>query len=313
MTAFDYDALWAKSRVFVDRALRARNAEDDFAYYMWSAISLEILGKSTLAAIHPALVADPSHAHSLFAACGRQQKATVKSIMAKTVFERLQSLVQEFDSKAKDECLKMADRRNAELHSGDSPVTGLDPQIWVPGFWRAAVVILEEQRRSLEDWVGPEESERIRKILENRAEVLRQAVHARIASRKADYDSRFPPGSPERQGAANRALVRSFPARHSENWDEWEEHDCPACDSKAWLLGLGWQERVVEEVREQIDEFDFNIYDIVDIAYDVEGFACEECGLRLRSRDEVVTAGLPEVFTRTDTREPEYEPDYGNE
>ena len=60
-------------------------------YQLWASLALELLGKFALAQIHPCLVADPQSSVSLFAAAGVNIGTDVKTISAKTVFERLNS------------------------------------------------------------------------------------------------------------------------------------------------------------------------------------------------------------------------------
>ena len=54
-------------------------------------------------------------------------------------------------------------------------------------------------------------------------------------------------------------------------------------------------------------------YEIVTTKYDVEGFRCPECGLHLDGRDEVAVADLLPEFEREEEREPDHEPEYGND
>src|SRR5690606_14137761 len=120
----------------------ARDAGDQGLFHMWAALALELLGKSALAHVHPTLVADPTKFNSLLAACGRLDTDDVRSIAAKTVYERLRVLSKSYDQRAADFCMLMANRRNEELHSGSSPTTDLKPDAWVPEFWRIAEIIL---------------------------------------------------------------------------------------------------------------------------------------------------------------------------
>src|SRR5688572_19445637 len=125
MPAFSHESLWAKSKVFMDHALHARDDDDEVQYHLWAVIALELLAKAALANIHPTLVADPQDIKSLLAACGRDLGVSLRSITAKTVFERMHTLGR-FDKKMMDACMLMANRRNAELHSGETPMAGLD-------------------------------------------------------------------------------------------------------------------------------------------------------------------------------------------
>lgn len=314
MTTFNADALWAKSRAFIERALRARDRQDDLEYHLWAAVSLELVGKAALARISPALVCDPDHFGSLLFACGGKEPADKKSIQARTVFERLTHVLSDFDVKMKEQCIGIASRRNAELHSGESPIVGLDPRAWVPTFWKCAAAIVTGQGQTLDDWVGAAEGARIAELLTDASRLLEHTVQARIERMRVEYDKRFPPHSRERTDAKARADARSAPQRAVIRADAVEEHPCPACDSKAWLLGWETGEDVDGPHYEQ-DSYDFHdtyAYEVVTTHYSADEFRCFECGLQLEGREEMTIADLPEEFDREETREPRYEEDYGN-
>lgn len=312
-TTFDADALWAKSKAFMERALQARDLQDDLAFNLWSAVALELIGKSALARFSPALVADPNDYGSLFFACGGKEPADKKSIQAKTVFERLTQLIPSFDEHMKKLCTGIASRRNAEIHSGESPMAGLDQRAWVPMFWKCAVVIITGQGRSLVDWIGAAEAQRVTAVLADASKLLEHTVRARIDRMRRDYDRRLPPSSVERGDAQTRAAARSAPQRIMIEADDVEEHDCPACQSKGWLLGYESSEEVDGPHIEGDDDGGAYAYEIVTTRYSVDGFRCGECNLSLDGRAELDVAGLPDDFVRTDTREPRYEEDYGND
>src|SRR5947199_1917795 len=109
--ALERDALYAKSQVYIGRGLRAQSDNETEEYQLWASLALELLGKAALAKIHPVLVADPTHYQSLFAACGRQLSLDIKTITAKTLFERLGHIQKGFDSRRKLFCEQMSLRR----------------------------------------------------------------------------------------------------------------------------------------------------------------------------------------------------------
>ncbi len=310
--AFAYDPLWNKSKVFIDRAVAARDNQDNGLFHMWSAVALELLGKATLAKVSPALVADPSHFASLLAACGGKASPSMKSITAKTVFERLTHLSHQFDDKMMRECMTMADRRNAELHSGETPATGLDPRSWVPAFWRACDTLLKAQSRSIDDWLGTAEAVRVREVLADAADLLKTTVTGRIERRKKEFDHRYQPGTAERESCVARAEVAGLPPRHFAIGDAHEKHPCPACGCKGWMFGFQCDSEVIDNNFGGNGDFD-RYFEIVETSYGVEEFRCPECGLTLEGREEISLADLPEEFRRQDEREPDYEPEYGND
>src|SRR3989442_2242650 len=135
MVALQRDAVFAKSIGFIKRALAHRDGNRPEEFQLWAALALELLGKSALATIHPALIADPQNVDSMFAACGHPIGTNVKTIAAKTVFSMLRHLDKKFDDKTEKFCNAMAERRNAELHSGEAPFAAFLPDAWLPKYW----------------------------------------------------------------------------------------------------------------------------------------------------------------------------------
>ena len=309
MPAFEREPLWLKSRVLIDRALRGRDNRDYFEFYIWAVVALELLGKAALAGIHPSLVADPSHFPSLLASSWPQASTTTfKSITAKTLYERLRLIVPGFDEPMKREALLMAERRNAEIHSGEAPTQGLDPDVWVPAFWKAANTLLMFQGATLEEWLGREEGTRIRVVLSDAAALGEQSVRARIARHQAAWDANHPIGSQERVEATAQAMARPIPPRYYHTGDAHEESTCPACQTKAWLFGYEIGEEITGN---HLDEDGY--VEFVRKEYSAEEFRCPQCGLTLEGVDEIAYTDLPPEFWTEDIREPDYEPDYGND
>jgi hypothetical protein len=312
MTTFNYEALWNKSKIFVDRAIRARDHDNPTEFHLWAAISLELLGKAALSFIHPTLVADPNDIDSLLTAAGRPVGTTRRSIPAGTLFDRLSKVVPDFEDRMKRECMLMANRRNAELHSGESPIDGLDQRSWVPAFWRAAAVLLAHQEKSLTDWLGESEASRVASVLRDTAELTRQTVEARIERRRDDFERRFPSGSSERKLAESRANSRPLPPNLLNAADAFEDVTCPSCGTRGWLLGSVGNEEYVEAEYEDSDWGPIT-FQCLRTTYDVEAFHCPECSLKLEGRDEIAIAHLPADFVREEEQQPDYEPDYGND
>ena len=313
MTAFEHEALWNKSKIFIDRALVARDGGDELGFHLWASMSLELLGKAALASVHPALVADPSHFTSLLSACGRPVGTSRRTVTAKTVFERLRTISNAFDDKMMRECMVMADRRNAELHSGQSPLVGLDQRGWVPAMWRSAAVILNIQQQSLAEWLGSDEAERVDAIIADAAEVHWQGVLARIDRRRADFAKRSPKGSAQYTDAAQRARVRPEPRSyedvgHAKVW-------CPLCGLPVWATGVEYDREVIEEHfgYDPEDGYPHSYLQTVRVSYAVEMLSCGECDLLLEGREEIEMAEIEADFTRDIEEEPEMYEEYGNE
>jgi hypothetical protein len=309
-SGFEADNLWAKSKIYFDKALVARDEQDDASFHLWSAIALELLGKAALATIHPALVADPSDIKSLLAACGISTTTQLKSITAKTVFERLKTTCREFDGKRADECMAMMNRRNAELHSGQTPTLGLNQKQWVPVFWKNVSLLLATQTRTLEELLGPNEALRVEAILQDSRETGRQTVLARIERRRQEFKDRCPKGSQQLKDARRRADQRPEPISLGDF--KYQEVECPACKLPAWLEGEEWNRETIDTIVDEDEDWG-GYFDVVLVTYGVERFECPECSLDLRGQEEVAIAGLPTDFEERVEEDPDYEPDFGND
>lgn len=303
-------ALYAKSKVYIKRGFRAQQAGDTEEYQLWASLAIELLGKAALARVHPALVADPSHPHSLFAACGRQLSPDVKTITAKTLFDRLGHIDRAFDSRHQKFCEQLALRRNAELHSGESPYSGMSAEAWEREFWGAVEAILGMQGETLESWLGAAEAKAPTDIVKQAAEAMEWAAKDRIARRKEDFE-KANQDPKKRQELIERAVglsFQDFSKRFNISADAWQRQACPACSASAFLGGILWSEEVVEE-----DASEDGMTEFVDETYAVEEFLCPTCNLHLFGTSEIKAAGLPNEFVLRDEREREFEPDYGNE
>jgi hypothetical protein len=313
MTAFDANSLWAKSKVFVARGLIARNAGDFDTFHTWAALALELLGKAALASVHPALVADPNSFNSLLVACGRPVTDDTRSIGAKTVYERLKSLSNEFDDRAAKFCMLTANRRNEELHSGNSPTGDLAPERWVPEYWRLADIISRIANRTLEEWLGAEEASRARSVIQDTSRVLAAAIEGRISNARSSFDRKYPPDSQELRDILAVTQKMDVPVGHRDlvrNADGHTRVECPACGASAWLFGeeIGSHRHPVEYDRDT-----GWAWQMEDVIFRSEAFQCAACDLFLNGRVELDAASLPEEFEDERELEPDYEPEYGND
>ena len=91
MTApFDYEGLWSKAKVFVNRAMDPGPLRSFDEQVFWASTALELLGKAALAKVSPLLIADPQEeGRNLLIAAGLVEgDARFKSVTAKTIFLR---------------------------------------------------------------------------------------------------------------------------------------------------------------------------------------------------------------------------------
>ena len=305
--AINGDALHAKSKVYIGRALARKGAGDLDEYQLWASLALELLGKAALARRHPSLVVDPTHWQSLFVAAGVNITTDVKTITAKTLFQRLVHLVPRFNVKIQEFCEAIAERRNAELHSADLPFRTMRLDAWEERYWHACDTILHHMGSSLEQWLGAADAKAPRQLLDEAAKALAAAVKLRVEGAKEQFGTLK---KAERVRFAAEAELREpqhqaglFKGSYDEIWTE----NCPACKCRAFMAG----EQTGEDISEERDEY--AIWEIVDREFAGEEFRCPTCELMLMGSDEMDAAGLNYIHEDKQEREMEYEPDYGND
>jgi len=313
--AVERDALYAKSQVYIRRGLRAQADKDTEEYQLWASLALELLGKAALAKVHPALVADPTHYQSLFAACGRQLSPDIKTITAKTLFERLSHIEKAFDARHQRFCEQLALRRNAELHSGESPFSGMSAEAWEREFWGAMEIVLTMQDETLESWLGVVDSKVPATIIEQAKEALKWAVRHRVSRCKEDFERKYQDPK-QRQDIVDRSNALTWSNYTSDGRDR---ATCPACLSSGFIEGTLWNEEIVNTERGRVyespdgQEFEDPPTETVEKTFVVEKFKCQVCGLHLYGTDEIAVADISEEFSKRESREREFEEEYGNE
>lgn len=304
--ALSPEALLGKSKAYIARALAAKNAKELGEYQLWASLALELLGKWALAEVHPCLIADPQGV-SLFAAAGLNVGTDIRTITAKTVFDRLGHLSKQFDKKTEEHCVAMSLKRNAELHSGEVPFASALPTSWEGRFWHTAAVILDIHGQTIESWLGADQAKAPRELMANYTHAIEEAAKIRV-EKAAELFKELK--KPEREVAQARAkaidpfdMRRSFKMLAEKVWTA----ECPACKSNSFLAGVCYGEELSDD--DENDPYE----ELVEVSYVAEEFYCPACSLHLLSREEIEAVGLDVEYTETETRQREYEPDYGND
>jgi hypothetical protein len=307
-TALSADALMGKSQAYITRALAAKAARSMGEYQLWASLALELVGKAALAKIHPCLVADPQSKVSLFAAAGMGISPDIKTIAATTLFDRLTHVSKRFDEKTKEFCTNMSLKRNAELHSGEAPFEGVIASSWEGRYWHTAEIILEASESSIEAWIGADKAKAPKELLAEYTHAIEQAAKIRVQTAGEAFGARPKKEREEAHGKA--AAINLWDMRRSfrQHADGIWETECPACKSRSFLAGVKYDEEVSED-----DNEDDPYEELVDVSYVAEEFLCPSCNLHLESRDAIEAVGLDVDHVETETRQREYEPDYGND
>lgn len=306
--ALNADALFAKSQLYVRKALLRKAGDELDEYQLWASLALELLGKSALASHHPSLIADPNHYQSMFAASGINVSTDIKTIGAKTLYSRLWHAIPRFDEKNKEFCDRIALRRNAELHSGATPFNAMALEAWEGFYWFACETILSHLGSDLDNWLGAKDSTAPKAILETSKLARRHSVELRVDRHRENFAKQK---KADRETAlADAANRESFHYRNlfTVAFDEEWSQECPACLGKAFLAGIQISEDVVET-----EPGEYGMWETVEKELTAEQFRCPVCALELEGAEELEIAGIDHLHEITDEREMEYEPDYGND
>lgn len=308
--AISADALLAKSKLYAHRALKAKSCDEDEIYQIWAALALELLAKASLAAIHPCLVVDPVNPNSLLEACGINTDTKVKTVDAHVVYARLKHTVPKFGTPNAEACLRISQRRNAELHSGLAAFAGIQADAWEGEFWSTAQLILASMELELEDWVGKDSKIPI-ELARHFHGIKQQAARQRIADAEQQFEKTDGKKRSKKEKDTLREQSKSLDwYSHRDHFryflDHYWDQICPACECKGFMGG----DRVDEQV---IDQDLRSGYEIVAEYYSPMEFYCPTCELHLEGTEELEVANLEQEYEEKDEREIEYEPEYGND
>ena len=294
------EAFWNKAKLNLEIAFRYRNSEDNAMFQFWATVSLELLGKACLANAHPVYVVNPEDFKSLRIACGDLESIEYKTITAKTVYDRLNKVVDGFDSKAESFCNKMAYLRNEELHSGALAFEGIDLRSWQQQYWRVVKLLCEEQDRSLEQLIG-DEAPAAEKIIADAKAAIEVAVAGRIKKAGSDFKLGKNPTTLKTLVESSRELARQ------QRGETDAVAECPACGCLGVLRGNELDEEYIEHMSDEFGMARMRLY------CEAEEFKCTICNLWLSGQEQISLGGLPEDFEAEVYREYEWEPDYGND
>jgi hypothetical protein len=295
---YAHEALRAKAKAFINRAFDAAERSSFEEAALWAALSLELLAKSALSKVNPLLIADPNdEGKSLLIAAGiSSDLAGFKTIPAKAAFSRCQRSFPPFNAA---EAGRIAMERNEEMHSGSLPFAGVHQEQWWSRFWGQAVLLLNAQDESLDDFVGGDrvgEVERYLAVNTKTLELRVQSMIERATQRLALVEG----------GMLSSTVTADLSRRTLIIGPEYTGGaTCPACGDTGGLLG-----DYVADSDTQYDHENYVAWEVLTVNSDF--FVCDHCGLLLEGPDFIRVADLPETFEVEREMEVEYD-DYGND
>lgn len=302
MTApYDHEALWAKARVFLNRAMDDALERSPDEQALWAAAALELLGKAALARVSPLLIAAPTEdgVNILIAAGLVDGDAKFTSVAASTIFKRCQRAFRPFNAV---EAQRFADARNEYLH-GASVGFVLPSEAWWPRFWSLASVLVAAQDRLTSELVGDERVKIVDHYLEQNSKNVEHRTEmliARARQRLAQWKAGTLPAKIQAQWTGDLDL-RSWMAYSV-------PHQCPACHGEGLLEGDEYSDA----------EYEYEYYDdeyppsyTATLTVPASYFSCSHCHLVLEY-ELLEQAGISESFQIVDD-DPPMEEEYGND
>lgn len=272
MQAFDYNNLFHKAKLYVQRALDEDRESDLFPF--WLSLSLEFLLRSSLARISPALLADVSgnDGTNLLYSFGFETTSKPKSIQISEVLQRLTKIGIEFSQEEIKQATAIIDQRNTELHSGIKGFSEYPSSIWLGDYYRICNILLKGQGLSLVDFLGTEETKAAEQMITNEVANTKKQVFDKIQSYKRVFFELPLEQQQERKRTAETEIRNHF--------NKAKIVKCPVCESNALLSGelisFSDAKLVDSEIRQEK-------------RYLPNQLGCFACGIRINGYPELKT------------------------
>ncbi len=275
-----FDEFIAKAKLYFKRASDHDAVDDEFA--LWLLLGLEFLLRAPLANVHPSLLAQPDGDSLLHAVGIAKPDAQPKSVMTKTVVERLKFIITDFSDDRQKDTTFLSNLRNSELHSADATLLNIPEDQWLPRFLAVVETVANHLSMPLEDLLDTEIISHARSLRVQVNRAIEQEVRTLIANSKYLYS--------HLNSTEIEARKASF--KHPTYIRTNQTVSCPACESTALLkLAPG------RTTRSRLDEDDNEItYTVIYLAEQLE---CDVCGLHLDSTAKVTAAGIPRLHPVT--------------
>lgn len=288
MNVLSRDALWQKAKLYARRAMATPH--EDATFGLWATLALEFLARSTIASVHPALVADPTDPGlNILYAFGYRTDRAPRSIPAKAVFARAEAIIPNFTATEREFAMGLMERRNAELHSGDPAFHQHPSSDWLAEYFRVCDLLLNFQGRGLGHLFGGEEAKTARRLIRAAERNTRGEVLAEIARCRAAFEALDADEQKRRQQIARTEALRiaAMPLARRVG--------CPACGSAGVQSGQRVRASVPIAEEDSI---------VIRTAVLPTKYGCIACELKLNGHPRLHFAGLGDEFTVSDHLDP---------
>jgi hypothetical protein len=292
-TDWNFDAVWNKAKLYVDRAAEAER--DGPLFPFWSILGLELLGRAVLAAVHPALLADPREGANVMFAFGYGSPERPKSIPAASVFRRCALVVEEFTEAEVKGTTRLIELRNEELHSGGTPLEALPTGVWLADYYRVSQLLLQSFGKVLADLFGDDEAAAAQTMITAAAEELESEVKQLIANTRKDFEAL---GDAVRETAKQQAetqVAERFALSAGSPANVGKLEPCPACETTALITG-----EVIRQSEPRVGDEAI----LIDVIKLPTRLRCLACGLDLEGHGRLHAVGLGGQYTHELAEDP---------
>lgn len=305
-----YEALLSKSKLMAKRSVESKQDGHETDCQLWAAGALELLAKAQLSSIHPTLIVEAENTNSLLEANGISTGTVVRTVGAAVAYARLKHTVPHFSTPVFEESKKLAERRNAELHSGDAACAAMPYEVWEGDFWNAADLILKSMNMDLQEWLGAD-AKAPKALLKAHRHAEANAARQRVKNHASEFKKTAKGKLGKEKFSLLVAETQKLPIDaknfHYLYVNFWH-HECPACKT----YGVAAGDESWEDLAEDQSTADYG-YQIIERGYTPSEFHCPTCELSLVGDIAVNAAGIDDQYVETDEKEIRYEPDYGND
>lgn len=301
--SWNSDDLISKARLYIDRAYRSIDEPSSFA--LWIILALELLARSAISNVHPVLLANPHQVKNLYYAIGREELCEFpKSVPAKTIYDRCETLFDEFTPHETKYCNALRELRNAEIHSGEAVLDLIPIPNWQLRYYRVCQIFLDTLDLDLDDFFPLDHIDSIVEILNTDERNERATVMKLLAQAKREA------GTTELDIERYRRSLDFLGPIDLDRIVGRYQADCPVCTSSG---EIGIKRISMSEIK-LVDDVP-----LATVTYIPIDFLCRSCNLWLNSYSRMVIAGLGDTIVTdvetdlTDLFMWYMEPDYGNE
>lgn len=276
-TPWTKETLLSKAKIYAEEMHKFTS--EDWQFGLYSSLSLEFLSRAALAAISPILLADQQNWRNLLYAIGHDvnsKKFTPNSIGIKECLSRINELNSEFNSEVAGFCAQHIERRNAELHTGESAFISLDTSSWLPKFYNACSILIKSLGQTLNDLMP--DATKAQAMIESLKDEAAKAVDQEIKAYLRVWQ-----GKTEDERSLLREQAALWATRQLGH-----RVKCPACESAALIKG-----EPHGQVSTEIDDSEvFQRQLMLPFA-----FECTACQIKITGYSKLASCGLGNTYT----------------